>query len=132
VAKFRDVAVLVVGDLMVDRSLRGPVERISPEAPVPVIDVQEHTQSPGGAGNVICNLAALGARPTVVAVRGDDPLGTELETELKGLRINIAGLLIDQDRPTTSKTRVIAEHQQVVRLDVETRAALSKETVSGL
>ncbi len=117
---------------MVDRSLRGPVERISPEAPVPVVDVQERTQTPGGAGNVICNLAALGAKPTLVALRGDDSLGKEVETELRALGVNVSGLLADPHRPTISKTLVIAGHQQVVRLDVEKRGPVLAEVLRQL
>src|SRR3954465_15423504 len=79
VDRFKNVPVLVVGDLMVDRSYRGPAERISPEAPVPVVHVQENQFTPGGAGNVVNNLAVLGARPTLVSVRGDDASGEEIE-----------------------------------------------------
>jgi D-beta-D-heptose 7-phosphate kinase/D-beta-D-heptose 1-phosphate adenosyltransferase len=129
IEKFHGVPLLVIGDLMVDRSLRGTVERISPEAPVPVIDVQEHTQTAGGAGNVACNLAALGAAPTLLAIRGADPIGEQITRDLERCGVNVESLFVDNDRPTITKTRVIAGHQQVVRLDVEKRGALSPSSL---
>jgi len=132
VERFQGVPVLVIGDIMLDRSLRGSVDRISPEAPVPVIDVQEHTQTLGGAGNVVNNLAALGARPSLISVCGDDQQGKEVETELRSGGVNYSGLIVDPERPTITKTRVIAGHQQVVRLDVEKRGSLSKTVLHHL
>lgn len=132
VEKFIDVPILVVGDLMIDRAWRGSVDRISPEAPVPVIDVQSQTQSPGGAGNVAGNLAALGAAPTLVSVRGNDEAGSQISMELRESRVRVDGLVVDPSRPTTVKTRVIAGHQQVTRLDFEKRGPLSSAVLSGI
>ena len=125
VDRFNDVPVLVVGDLMVDRSYRGPAERISPEAPVPVIHVQESHFTAGGAGNVVNNLAVLGARPTLVSVRGNDLTGKEIEKELSK-RVNVSCVFIDKGRPTITKHRVFAGHQQVARFDFEERGAISR------
>jgi D-beta-D-heptose 7-phosphate kinase/D-beta-D-heptose 1-phosphate adenosyltransferase len=132
VEKFHNVPLLVIGDVMVDRSIRGSVERISPEAPVPVIDIKEQTQTPGGAGNVANNLVALGAKPSLVSIRGDDSAGESLAQDLNSRSVNTTGLFIDPDRPTTTKTRVIAGQQQLVRLDQERRAPLSKSILSIL
>lgn len=114
---------------MVDRALKGTVERISPEAPVPVIDIKEETQTAGGAGNVVYNLLALGASPSLISVRGQDIPGQYIEGELKTRGINVSGLVIDQDRNTITKTRVIAGHQQVVRLDVEKKSPFPKDVL---
>ncbi len=130
--KFRNVPILVLGDLMVDRTIRGTVDRISPEAPVPVIDIKERSHTPGGAGNVARNLAAMGAKPSLVSVRGDDAMGKQIAEELEDGNIDIAGLFIDFERPTTTKTRVVAGQQQLVRLDQEKRLPLSKNVVGAL
>jgi D-beta-D-heptose 7-phosphate kinase/D-beta-D-heptose 1-phosphate adenosyltransferase len=132
VDRFHRVPVLVVGDLMLDRSMRGSVHRISPEAPVPVVDIEDLSQSPGGAGNVAANLVALGAHPTLVSVRGRDEMGEQLARELRDRQVNIDGILVDDERPTITKTRIIAGHQQVVRLDVEKRTRLSTAVLRDL
>lgn len=117
---------------MVDRTITGTVDRVSPEAPVPVIDIKEKSHVPGGAGNVVHNLAALGAAPSLVSVRGDDAIGGQIAKELESLRVNTNGLFIDFERPTTTKTRVVAGQQQLVRLDQEKRLPLSNNVVSAL
>ncbi|HUT49148.1 MAG TPA: D-glycero-beta-D-manno-heptose-7-phosphate kinase, partial [Alphaproteobacteria bacterium] len=111
--------VLVVGDLMLDRFIDGEVDRISPEAPVPVMRVKSETDMLGGAGNVARNLAALGATTHFVAVVGNDKIGktvTALAGALKGLR---ADLIVDRNRETTLKTRFVVGRQQVLRADRE-------------
>lgn len=125
VSKFSGVPVLVVGDVMLDQAMKGTVERISPEAPVPVVDIQEETATAGGAGNVIYNLTELGATPLLLSVRGDDDAGSKLESKFREKNLNVAGLFVDPARRTTTKTRIIANHQQVARLDIERRAPLS-------
>jgi D-beta-D-heptose 7-phosphate kinase/D-beta-D-heptose 1-phosphate adenosyltransferase len=120
----RDVHVLVVGDLMLDRYLLGDVERISPEAPVPVISVAEERDTPGGAANVAANVAALGARASLVGVRGDDAAGEVLLATLQALGVSTSGVLTVPGRPTTAKTRIIARGQQVARLDHEVTTPL--------
>ena len=119
--KFKDRRVLVLGDLMLDRYIWGDVSRISPEAPVPVVEVQKSTSHLGGAGNVACNLTALGASPLVVGVVGDDAEGAWVKRHVGGGR----GVFVDPERPTTVKMRIIARSQQVVRVDQERKKAVS-------
>lgn len=109
----------VIGDVMLDRYLLGDVERISPEAPVPVVTVAEDWSAPGGAANVAANVAALGAAVELVGAIGDDDAGTMLRDSLLGYGIQSAGLIAIPSRPTTTKTRIIARGQQVVRIDRE-------------
>ncbi|MFN0118501.1 MAG: D-glycero-beta-D-manno-heptose-7-phosphate kinase [Elusimicrobiota bacterium] len=132
VEKFKGVPVLVLGDLMMDRSYRGTSERISPEAPVPVVHVKSSDFTPGGSGNVVSNLASLGAYPSLIAVRGNDQDGYELELDLKSRGINVRGLIIDSSRPTITKTRVFVGHQQVSRFDFENRENLSSQFIRQL
>ena len=111
--------VLVVGDLMLDRYISGPVDRVSPEAPVPVVRVAATTAAVGGAGNVAANVVALGATCRVVACLGADMAGELLEADLSRLGVHTDGLVRTDERPTTEKTRVLALRQQIVRFDVE-------------
>ena len=119
---------LVVGDLMIDHYLWGKTERISPEAPVPVIDVRQETEVLGGAGNVVNNLVALGARVEVASVIGADADGKRLEQMLRALDVGTSAILKDGSRTTTRKSRVIASHQQVIRFDSETRQPVTAES----
>ena len=112
---------LVLGDLMIDHYLWGKTERISPEAPVPVVDVQRESEVLGGAGNVVNNLVALGAEVEVASVIGEDRDGERLIGMLKDLGVGCEALVRDPQRSTTRKSRVIASHQQVLRFDSETR-----------
>ena len=116
--------ILVVGDLMVDRYLVGSCDRVSPEAPVQVVNVAKETRSLGGAGNVVANLTAMGARATLVAVVGSDLATTPLAGLLERHGVPSDGLVADASRPTTIKTRVVASRQQIVRFDVETAVAV--------
>jgi D-glycero-beta-D-manno-heptose-7-phosphate kinase len=115
----RDVRVLVVGDVMLDVYLRGSASRISPEAPVPVVRVDEEWQALGGAANVAANVVAFGAACDLVGCIGDDRSGGALVEELKRCGIGTAGLVPAPGRPTTVKTRVLARHQQIARYDHE-------------
>jgi D-beta-D-heptose 7-phosphate kinase/D-beta-D-heptose 1-phosphate adenosyltransferase len=117
----RDRYVLVLGDVMLDEFVWGDVTRISPEAPVPVVDVRRESIHLGGAANVLANLLALGARGSVVGVVGDDAAGQKLQTGLSALGIQDQCLLVDESRPSTTKTRIIAHSQLVVRADRESR-----------
>lgn len=119
--RFAQLRVLVVGDVMLDQYILGRVSRISPEAPVPVVDVQGDKFFPGGASNVARNLRSLGAKVTALGVIGNDSTGHTLARTLRAQGVNVSGLLVDRGRPTTLKTRVIAQHQQVVRFDRESR-----------
>jgi len=109
---------------MVDRYVSGRVDRISPEAPVPVVHVEEESAALGGAGNVAANVAALGAACSVVGVAGADESGRRLREELERVGVRTQGMVEASDRPTTVKTRVLARRQQVVRFDHESEADL--------
>ncbi|HEX3550567.1 MAG TPA: D-glycero-beta-D-manno-heptose-7-phosphate kinase [Candidatus Elarobacter sp.] len=116
--------VVVIGDAMIDEWIWGDVTRISPEAPVPVVTVREHTFTLGGAGNVANNLRALGARVAFVGGIGDDAEGARLRAMFDDLGVDARGLVTLADRPTTRKTRIVAHSQQVVRADWESVAPL--------
>ena len=121
--EFEDTPVVIVGDLMLDEFIWGRVRRISPEAPVPVVEVEDETRSPGGAANVALNVKALGGQPLAIGVIGSDEAGRRLGGLLDDHGIR-SGLVIDNGRPTTVKTRILAHGQQVVRADREDRRAL--------
>ncbi len=115
---FQDARLLVIGDVMLDRYWHGSATRVSPEAPVPVVKVNNREDRPGGAGNVALNIAALGSATRLLGVVGNDESGEELQS-----RLNAAGVLCDflqcPDKPTITKLRVISQHQQLIRLDFE-------------
>ncbi|HXB98613.1 MAG TPA: D-glycero-beta-D-manno-heptose-7-phosphate kinase [bacterium] len=125
IPKFAGKKVLVIGDVMADHYVWGKVERISPEAPIPVVHVQREDLKPGGAANVACNIAALGGQAVLAGVVGDDAMADSLRDKLAELSIDPSGLFRDKDRPTILKTRIIAGHQQVVRVDRERLSPLS-------
>ncbi len=118
--------ILVIGDLMIDHYLWGDAERISPEAPVQVVDIAKETSVLGGAGNVVNNLISLGATVNVASVVGDDEIAKELTIMLKSIGVKTEGLITQSGRKTSKKSRVIAAHQQILRYDNE-----SKETISA-
>src|SRR5215813_5367926 len=121
IARFGGRRIAVLGDCMLDRYLWGRVDRISPEAPVPVVDVERETFSLGGAGNVAANLCALGAEALLAGVVGEDSDGTTLVRALEERGVDTRLVVRDGGRPTTIKTRIIAHSQQVVRVDHEVR-----------
>jgi D-beta-D-heptose 7-phosphate kinase/D-beta-D-heptose 1-phosphate adenosyltransferase len=124
-AAFPGREVLVVGDVMLDEYIWGEVKRHSTEAPVVVVEVRYRTFVPGGAANTAANVAALGGRPVLVSVVGRDHAASKLREELARKDTDTGGLSDDPDRPTTTKSRIVAQHQQVgARLDVEDRAPL--------
>jgi rfaE bifunctional protein kinase chain/domain len=123
--KFKDKKVLVFGDVMLDQYLIGYTERISPEAPVPVVKLKEKKFIPGGAANVAANISSLGGQPLLIGVIGDEQNGREVLNALEQKNVSGDFLFLSQDRPTTIKTRVIANNQQVARIDLETDADLS-------
>ena len=118
--------VLVLGDVMLDEFIWGSVVRISPEAPVPVVEVRSETASLGGAGNVAANIRALGAKPILVGLIGQDSGADRVEDLIRKGEIEGSSLLRD-GRPTTVKTRIVAHHQQIVRTDRESRSPLNRE-----
>jgi D-beta-D-heptose 7-phosphate kinase/D-beta-D-heptose 1-phosphate adenosyltransferase len=122
--RFSQVRVLVIGDLMLDRYIWGRVERISPEAPVPVVRVTRESTHAGGAGNVVANIRALGGSVEACGIVGRDQAGRSLIQELSAIGAGVAGVVVSQEIATTSKTRIIAHSQQVVRLDHEPSDAL--------
>jgi len=125
-------SILVIGDLMLDHYLWGKCERISPEAPVQVIDVQRESTVLGGAGNVVNNLLSLGAKVSVLSVVGDDDNGKELLCMLETLGADAKGVVKQENRKTSKKSRVIASHQQVVRYDSESKEDITQASVDAL
>ncbi|MCK9432889.1 MAG: D-glycero-beta-D-manno-heptose-7-phosphate kinase [Candidatus Omnitrophica bacterium] len=121
ISEFDKVRILVVGDLILDQYIWGDVDRISPEAPVPVVWANKRNYVPGGAANVANNITALGARASLCGVLGDrkDPATKKFQAEAEKLGINTKGVFFEEGRKTTLKTRIIAGHQQVVRVDWE-------------
>ncbi len=139
--RFRKIRIGVLGDLMLDRYLWGTANRLSPEAAVPVVEFVSQSDCLGGAGNVAANLRGLGARVDVFGVVGgkenasrtiDDEAGSVLRACLRDAGISDRGLLADTRRVTTVKTRVIARHQQIVRIDQERRDPLAEDTEETL
>src|SRR5262245_612239 len=130
--EFVDKRLLVLGDFMLDEFIFGRVRRISPEAPVPVVEVERQMLALGGAGNVVNNLVALGARPLPLGVVGDDADAERMRQVFAGIGVATDGLIADGSRPTTLKTRIIAHNQQVVRADRESRKATSPEVEDRL
>ena len=122
---FRSVRLLVLGDLVLDEYIWGQVDRISPEAPVPVLHVRDETTILGGAANVARNVVALGGSVECCSVIGEDSAGRRLVALLKDLGVDPSGLVQDPERPTTRKSRVIAQTQQIVRFDRETAEPLA-------
>lgn len=127
--KMAERRIVVVGDAMLDIYLAGEAERISPEAPVPVVTVHARRYALGGAANVAANVAAIGAECRLVAVIGDDARGDSFRTELATARLTDRHLVVAAARPTTSKTRVMARGQQVVRIDEEVEEAIAARTM---
>ncbi|MBS1912106.1 MAG: D-glycero-beta-D-manno-heptose-7-phosphate kinase [Bacteroidetes bacterium] len=117
--------IAVIGDVMLDRYYRGTVSRISPEAPVPIVEIAEESEYPGGAANVAYNLVMLGATPLLLGVVGNDGPGRQLRDLLNRLGISDEALLTDPSRPTTVKTRVIASSQHIVRVDREEKGEIA-------
>ena len=127
-----DAKVVVAGDIILDSYIWGKVRRISPEAPVPVVEVEKMDYRLGGAANVAANVAALGANVKLVGIVGNDNYGREMISLLEGKSIPTDGLVEDGSRPTTLKTRVIGKGQQMVRYDCEVRDAPSQSVRKSL
>ena len=119
--------ILVFGDVMLDQYFWGSVNRVSPEAPVPIVEIASESTRLGGAANVANNIRSLGAVPLLVGIIGQDNNGKRLLKELEAQHISIDGLVVDSSRPTTIKTRVIAHHQHVLRTDRESKKSVSKK-----
>jgi len=132
IKKFAGCRLLVAGDLMVDEYLWGNVERISPEAPVQVVSVTSEEYTLGGAGNVISNLVALGAKVSAAGVIGTGNNGQLVLKKLDALGVDTRGVIQDRQRTTTRKTRVIANHQHVLRFDREVKTDISRQTMNKI
>jgi rfaE bifunctional protein kinase chain/domain len=132
IPRLRGKRIGVLGDLMLDRYLWGTASRLSPEAAVPIVDFEEQSECLGGAGNVAANIAALGAKAEAFGVLGRDEAGRALERCLREANIGGKGVLTEAKRVTTVKTRIIAKHQHVVRVDRERHKPLRAETQERL
>ncbi len=130
--KFSSCRILVVGDVIMDEFLWGRVERISPEAPVPVVQVEEESLGLGGAGNVVNNIISLGGQALLCGVVGDDAMGRELVHMLEKMNSPSHGLVVEDRRPTTIKTRVVAHSQQVVRVDREESEPVTEASIERI
>lgn len=126
-AGFKNLKIAVVGDMMLDCYFWGDVKRISPEAPVPVVEVENEFYRFGGAANVALNILKLGGIPLPIGVIGNDSYGSIFSSLITESGITDEGIITDESRPTTAKTRVIADHQHVVRIDKESKQYLNKE-----
>ena len=130
--KFGDTGILVIGDIIADQYIWGRVNRISPEAPVPVVEVTNESLLLGGAANVANNIASLGGQAFIAGVIGRDDMGKTLMEKMREKNINTDGVIARDTRPTIVKTRVIAHSQQVVRFDKEIKSDISRATLSSL
>ncbi|MBU0674343.1 MAG: D-glycero-beta-D-manno-heptose-7-phosphate kinase [Proteobacteria bacterium] len=130
--KFKQTKILVIGDIIVDHFIWGTVTRISPEAPVPVVNVTRESLLLGGGANVLNNIYSLGGQASLCGIVGQDIMGEHLRSLIEGLGSSTQGVIQAPDRPTTKKTRIIAQHQQVVRFDREKTDAIPKETLASL
>jgi rfaE bifunctional protein kinase chain/domain len=129
---FSRLKVLIIGDLMIDSYTWGKVSRISPEAPVPVVNVIRRESRLGGAGNVVLNISSLGATAVICSVIGDDAPGRELQKIILDANLSTDGLIVEPGRMTTVKERIIAGSQQVVRVDSETENSISLSSQQAL
>jgi len=132
VDRFPQARILVIGDIIMDKYVWGGVSRISPEAPVPVVEVKRETKMLGGAANVIHNIASLGAAPILCGVIGQDHVGDEILQKINDMGLSTEGIIVENRRPTCIKTRVVAQNQQVVRFDRESLSNIMPETIQKL
>lgn len=130
--KLKNGKVIVIGDLILDHFIWGQVDRISPEAPVPVVRVTKENFMPGGCANVALNIRSLGSDVSVFGIVGDDIYGKNLLDNLKSNKIDTEGVVVEKNRPTTLKIRVIAQHQHVVRVDKEEIKEATLKTVEKI
>ncbi|OWY24355.1 hypothetical protein C7N43_16510 [Sphingobacteriales bacterium UPWRP_1] len=125
---FHNLKALVIGDVMLDHYLFGHVNRISPEAPIPIVDIYKHENRLGGAANVAQNIKELGAKVFLASVVGDDPDGYTFKDELQQAGISSRYIVLDQERKTTVKNRIVSRNQQMLRFDSEQRNPLEENT----
>ncbi len=132
VNNFNQAKILVIGDIIVDRFIWGKVSRLSPEAPVPVVEVSKESIIPGGSGNVASNIAALKGRVFLCGVIGNDLAGSQIKELIEKFGADTSGVFVDAGIPTIQKTRIIANIQQVVRIDREDRESKDKKITSQI
>jgi D-glycero-beta-D-manno-heptose-7-phosphate kinase len=132
ISSFSKAGVLVVGDVMVDHFIWGKVSRISPEAPVPVVDVQKDSILLGGCANVLNTVYAMGGKVYVAGVIGADDIGERLLAELRQRKIETDGIIVENGRSTTLKTRIVAHGQQIVRFDKESRKPIPQKSIDKI
>ena len=132
IAHFSQATVLVLGDMMLDHFIWGKVTRISPEAPVPVVDVRAESILLGGCTNVLNNIDAIGGRVLGAGVVGADEMGARLRQEFIDRRIDTGGVVVEKERTTTLKTRIVAHGQQIVRFDRETRGPVAHGSIERI
>jgi D-beta-D-heptose 7-phosphate kinase/D-beta-D-heptose 1-phosphate adenosyltransferase len=132
IENFSHSRVLVIGDIMADHFIWGSVARISPEAPVPVVEVKRESFMLGGSANVFNNILSVGGEAKLSGVIGDDATGRRLLDHLSDLSLDTKGIIVEKDRPTTLKTRIVAHGQQVVRFDREDRRAIGRKTIQAI
>lgn len=132
IEEFRGKRAVVIGDLMLDEFVRGDVTRISPEAPVPILEVKGRESMPGGAANAAANVASLGGKVSLVGVVGTDAAGLTTRRLIEESGIDASGFVLDGERPTTVKTRIVARNQQVVRIDHEVRGTFGAPVIAAL
>jgi D-beta-D-heptose 7-phosphate kinase/D-beta-D-heptose 1-phosphate adenosyltransferase len=132
IGNFPSSRVLVLGDLMVDHFIWGKVSRISPEAPVPVVEVTKENLMMGGSGNVVSNIHAIGGRVAVAGIIGPDGMGDWLQAKLQQMNVDTGGLVRESERPTTVKTRIVAHGQQMVRYDRESRQTVRPDSIDRI
>src|SRR3989338_667013 len=132
IEKFKGKKIIVIGDVMLDKYIWGEVLRISPEAPVQIVEVTEESYSPGGAANVASNIAAFGVNAIMVGIVGNDTTKDELIAELRKRCIDVSGLIIDESKRTIRKVRVFGKSQQLFRFDYEKKGRISMETESKI
>ena len=132
ISRFHDSKVLVVGDIMVDQFIWGKVSRISPEAPVPVVKVTAESLLLGGCANVLNNVFSMGGRVAISGIVGSDNMGSWLIDKLREMNIDTAGIIVERERPTIVKTRVVAHSQQVVRFDREDKSPVARDSLQRI
>ena len=132
ISQFPKARIMVIGDLMVDEYIWGNVSRISPEAPVPVVSVTSESLRLGGAGNVVNNIHTLGGKVLLTGVVGNDEMGRKVIHDLRKMGLETKGILVEPERVTTVKTRIIAQHQQVVRYDREITRPIQPENIQQI
>ena len=132
VEQFKNKRILVMGDVMLDKYIWGDVSRISPEAPVQVVNVDKESYSPGGAANVANNIAALNAKSIMVGIVGNDVTKDQLTQELKKKNIDVSGLINDENKRTIRKVRVFGRNQQLLRFDYEKKGYVDANTENSI